>query len=142
MELTTVVTGAWNTFATKIMAFLPMLIGAIIIFVVGLSMAAMLGSFMSQMVLGLHWRRGSGTAAIWAMVLGFVVTMVWAALFGMKGEHLYYIHPSMPAVATNWIVFVVVSLLSKPLPKEHLDHVFGIGEEARELANVKLRSTV
>jgi hypothetical protein len=35
MELTTVVTGAWNAFATKIMAFLPALIGAIIIFVVG-----------------------------------------------------------------------------------------------------------
>jgi hypothetical protein len=35
MELTTVVTGAWNAFATKIMAFLPELIGAIIIFVVG-----------------------------------------------------------------------------------------------------------
>jgi len=99
----------------------------LIIFVVGLSMAAMLGSFMSQVVLGLHWRRGTGTAAIWAMVLGFVVTMVWAALFGMKGEHLYYIHPSMPGVATNWVVFVVVSLISKPLPKEHLDQVLGTG---------------
>jgi NADH:ubiquinone oxidoreductase subunit 3 (subunit A) len=39
MELTTVVTGAWNTFATKIMAFIPMLIGAIIIFVAGLILA-------------------------------------------------------------------------------------------------------
>jgi len=35
MELTTVVTGAWNAFATKITAFLPALIGAIIIFVAG-----------------------------------------------------------------------------------------------------------
>jgi hypothetical protein len=35
MELTTVVTGAWNAFATKITAFLPELIGAIIIFVAG-----------------------------------------------------------------------------------------------------------
>lgn len=35
MEITTVVTGAWNAFATKITAFLPELIGAIIIFVVG-----------------------------------------------------------------------------------------------------------
>jgi hypothetical protein len=36
MELTTVVTGAWNTFTAKIMAFLPMLIGALIIFFAGL----------------------------------------------------------------------------------------------------------
>jgi len=35
MQITTVVTGAWNAFATKITAFLPALIGAIIIFVVG-----------------------------------------------------------------------------------------------------------
>jgi len=35
MEITTVVTGAWNAFATKITAFLPALIGAIIIFVIG-----------------------------------------------------------------------------------------------------------
>jgi len=35
MELTTVVTGAWNAFATKITAFLPALIGGIIIFVAG-----------------------------------------------------------------------------------------------------------
>ena len=35
MEVTTVVTGAWNAFATKITAFIPALIGAIIIFVIG-----------------------------------------------------------------------------------------------------------
>lgn len=35
MEITTVVTGAWNAFATKITVFLPALIGAIIIFVIG-----------------------------------------------------------------------------------------------------------
>ncbi|MFH1625659.1 MAG: hypothetical protein ABID54_10980 [Pseudomonadota bacterium] len=35
MQVTTVVTGAWNAFATKITAFLPELIGAILIFVVG-----------------------------------------------------------------------------------------------------------
>ncbi|MGD2124631.1 MAG: hypothetical protein PVG99_01035 [Desulfobacteraceae bacterium] len=35
MEIMTTVTGAWNAFATKITAFLPMLIGAIVIFVVG-----------------------------------------------------------------------------------------------------------
>jgi len=35
MEITTIVTGAWNAFATKITAFLPELIGAIIIFVAG-----------------------------------------------------------------------------------------------------------
>ena len=39
MNITAVVKGAWDAFATKIMVFLPELIGAIIIFVVGLIIA-------------------------------------------------------------------------------------------------------
>lgn len=39
MQITTVVKGAWDIFITNIMAFLPMLIGAIIIFVVGMLFA-------------------------------------------------------------------------------------------------------
>ena len=39
MEITAVVKGAWDAFATKITVFLPKLIGAIIIFVVGLIIA-------------------------------------------------------------------------------------------------------
>jgi len=39
MEITAIVTGAWNTFTAKIMAFLPELIGAILIFVIGLIVA-------------------------------------------------------------------------------------------------------
>jgi len=42
MELQTVVTGAWNAFAIKITAFLPMLIGAIILFVAGWIIAKLL----------------------------------------------------------------------------------------------------
>ena len=39
MEITAVVKGAWDAFATKITVFLPELIGAIIIFVAGLIIA-------------------------------------------------------------------------------------------------------
>lgn len=42
MEVTTVVTGAWEAFNAKIMAFLPGLIGAIIIFIVGLIIAKLI----------------------------------------------------------------------------------------------------
>ena len=42
MQITTVVKGAWDAFAIKITAFLPMLIGAIIIFVAGLLLARLL----------------------------------------------------------------------------------------------------
>ncbi|MFH1351284.1 MAG: hypothetical protein ABII26_10145 [Pseudomonadota bacterium] len=42
MEPTTIVMGAWDAFATKITTFLPNLIGAIIIFVVGLIIAKLI----------------------------------------------------------------------------------------------------
>jgi hypothetical protein len=42
MEITTVVQGAWNAFIIKIVAFLPMLIGALIIFVIGIIIAKLL----------------------------------------------------------------------------------------------------
>ena len=42
MGITTVVKGAWDAFSTKIAAFLPELIGAIIIFVLGLIFARLI----------------------------------------------------------------------------------------------------
>ena len=42
MQITAVVTGAWNAFATKITAFLPKFLGAVLIFVVGLVIARLL----------------------------------------------------------------------------------------------------
>jgi hypothetical protein len=42
MEITAVVKGAWDAFATKITVFLPELIGAIIIFIVGLISAKLI----------------------------------------------------------------------------------------------------
>jgi hypothetical protein len=42
MEITAVVKGAWDAFATKITVFLPELIGALIIFVVGLLIAKLI----------------------------------------------------------------------------------------------------
>ena len=50
MEVTTVVTDAWNAFAIKITAFLPELIGAIIIFVVGWIIARLLRLAMEKLL--------------------------------------------------------------------------------------------
>lgn len=50
MEITAVVKSAWDMFAAKIMAFLPMLIGAIIIFVVGLLVAKLIKLLVVRML--------------------------------------------------------------------------------------------
>ncbi|MFC1822641.1 hypothetical protein ACFL9T_08035 [Thermodesulfobacteriota bacterium] len=50
MEITAVVKGAWNAFATKITVFLPELIGAIIIFVAGLIIAKLIKSVVVKLL--------------------------------------------------------------------------------------------
>ncbi|MFC1984215.1 hypothetical protein ACFLVO_04315 [Chloroflexota bacterium] len=113
----------------------------LISWIVALAMAVCMGSFMAQMVLGLYWRRGTGVAALWAMVLGFIITIVWTIAFGFRGERFYYIHPAIPGVVVNWITFIVVSLRSKPLPKEHLDLAFGTAEETSSLAQPEVTTS-
>ena len=50
MELTTVVTGAWNAFTTKITVFLPKLMGATIIFVAGLIIAKLIKMMVERLL--------------------------------------------------------------------------------------------
>jgi hypothetical protein len=50
MNIVTSVTGAWSAFATRIMAFLPMLFGAIIIFVVGWIFAKLVRVVVSRLL--------------------------------------------------------------------------------------------
>jgi hypothetical protein len=50
MEVQTVVTGAWNAFTTKITAFLPELIGAIIIFVLGCIIARLVKAAVEKLL--------------------------------------------------------------------------------------------
>jgi len=55
MEITTVVQGAWNAFVIKIMAFLPMLIGAIIIFAIGIIVAKLVKMIIIKLLKIIHF---------------------------------------------------------------------------------------
>jgi hypothetical protein len=55
MEITTVVQGAWNAFVIKIMAFLPMLIGAIIIFAIGIIIAKLVKIVINKLLKVIHF---------------------------------------------------------------------------------------
>jgi len=55
MEITTIVEGAWDAFTTKIVAFLPMLIGAIIIFVIGIIVAKLVKMAIVRLLKLIHF---------------------------------------------------------------------------------------
>ena len=46
MEFSTIITGSWNAFATKLTTFHPELMGAIVIFIVGWIIAKLVKSSM------------------------------------------------------------------------------------------------
>ncbi|MCK4915100.1 MAG: sodium:proline symporter, partial [Candidatus Eisenbacteria sp.] len=60
-------------------------------------------------VLGVYWKRGTRAGATSSMVSGTVVALVWM----MAGKPLG-IHGFIPGVAVSLVVFVVVSLFTKP----------------------------
>jgi hypothetical protein len=64
MEITTVVTGAWNAFATKITAFLPELIGAIIIFVAGWIVARLIRLAVERLLMLLRFDKAADKTGV------------------------------------------------------------------------------
>ncbi len=83
--------------------------------------AASCAAFVPPLVCGLFWKRGTSKAIIWNTVLGFTTVIVWTLTFGLKGEGFYGVHAIIPGQIVGWITFVVVSLMTEPPPKEHLD---------------------
>lgn len=108
----------------------------------GLCASAFLPTFLAA----LFWKRATRAGAIASMVVGAAVTIFWLVLvktteaaalgivFKITGDK-----PSILAGRANWhamdplvvalpisaLVLVVVSLLTKPLAKEHVDYCFG-----------------
>lgn len=101
-------------------------------------------AFLPAFIGGLFWKRMTKSGAIWSMIIGFLVTAIWLLFFKDKearaiglcyqlfGKHSllldkpnwYVVDPIVIALPISLIVAIVVSLLSKPPSKEHLDKCF------------------
>jgi SSS family solute:Na+ symporter len=73
-------------------------------------------------VLGVYWRRGTRAGATSSMIAGAVVALVWM----IAGRPLG-IHGFIPGVIASLVVFVVVSLVTKPPAREIVDRAWGTG---------------
>jgi Na+/pantothenate symporter len=61
--------------------------------------------FFPALVLGLHWRRGNGTAVIASFAVGVVVLLAWGFVPGSA-----IVHEIFPAMALSTAVYVGLSL--------------------------------
>jgi Na+/proline symporter len=83
--------------------------------------AASCAAFVPPLVCGLFWKRGTSKAITASTVLGFLTVLLWTVLFGLKGQGFYGIQAIIPGQIVGWLVFVIGSLVTEQLPKEHIE---------------------
>ncbi len=77
--------------------------------------------FFVPVLLGLNWRRGTRAGAIASMLGGFTAFMTW---WWQGPDYPFGIDPIFPGVLVSLALFVGVSLLTRPAPREALDLFF------------------
>lgn len=73
--------------------------------------------FFVPVLLGLNWRRGTRAGAIASMLGGFTAFMTW---WWQGPDYPFGIDPIFPGVLVSLALFVGVSLLTRPVPREAL----------------------
>ncbi len=122
---TTAVVGAIVTLASL---WPPQYLQYLIVF----TSAGMMCTFLPPMVLGLYWRRATRAGALAAMIAGFLTVAVlwaWGSLM-MPGERKFQpltladLDPLIYGLAISFLLGIVVSLWTKPMPQELVDYYF------------------
>ena len=83
--------------------------------------AASCAAFVPPLVCALFWKRGTSKAIAASTVLGFLTVLLWTVVFGLKGQGFYGIQAIIPGQVVGWLVFVIGSLVTEQLPKEHIE---------------------
>jgi Na+/proline symporter len=90
-------------------------------FIVIYAAKLMVSLFFVPVVIGLHWRRATGPGALASMLGGAAACLGWSLLARPAPLGL---DPAEVGVATSLLLFVVVSLLTSPIPAERLGRFF------------------
>lgn len=86
-----------------------------------LAQASLVASFFFALVIfGLNWKRGTGAGALSSMVSGVITVLIW--LFVL--DNPYDINEVIPGVFVSTVTFIIVSLVTKPTPRENLELFF------------------
>ncbi len=95
-------------------------------------------AFLPTLIGALYWKKATRTGSIASIITGFAISLFWLLLchantlkkLGYKsifGNSTWaHVDPLMIALPISLIVFVVVSLLTKPVDKEHVDKCFNL----------------
>ena len=88
-------------------------------FIVLLQASLIASFFFAAVVIGLNWRRGTAAGAITSMVGGFTAAVAWYFADNPLG-----LDPVIPGVIVSLVLFVGISLVTKPVPEASLKPFF------------------
>jgi SSS family transporter len=112
-----------NRLAVLILGIIPVFLAMkqmdIVQFIVVLQASLTASFFFSTVVLGLNWKRGTAAGAIVSMLGGF-----FTALFWYIGGNPWGLKEVIPGVIVSFLLFIIVSSFTKPVPKESLQPFF------------------
>lgn len=85
--------------------------------------AGVLGAaFTAPILLGMYWKRATTQGCLTAIVGGSIVSIVWY-FTGLSAV----VHSFVPGTIVSFVLMIIVSLLTKPMSKEHIDVFFEAG---------------
>ncbi len=76
-------------------------------------------AFTAPIILGLYWKRATTQGCFAAIVVGSVTSIIWY-FAGLSG----IVHSFVPGTIISFVMMIVVSLITQPLPKDHVDVFF------------------
>ena len=112
-----------NRVAVLVLAILPISLTLqefdLVQFIVLLQASLTASFFFAAVVIGLNWRRGTAAGAITSMVGGFTAAIGW-----YLADNPFGLDPVIPGVLVSSVLFVAVSLATKPVPGAALEPFF------------------
>ncbi|MEG1824676.1 MAG: hypothetical protein RR501_07850 [Cloacibacillus sp.] len=84
-----------------------------------MSAGVMGAAFTAPILLGIYWKRVTTEGCFAAIIGGSILSIIWY-ITGMSS----LVHSFVPGTLLSFILMVVVSLMTRPMPKEHVDVFF------------------
>ncbi len=98
---------------------------ALVLVITAFAWAVIASSCLWPVVLGVYWRRGNRAGAISSMIAGTVVALGWMIAGRAMGGNPLGLHGFIPGVTVSLIVFILVSLMTKPPAPELVRRAWG-----------------
>lgn len=112
-----------NRIAVVVLAFIPLYFALhpfdMVQFIVMLQASLVASFFFAVVLVGLNWRRATGTAALTAMLGGTAAVVLWYVF-----DRPFGLNEVIPGVLVSFALLIVVSFFTKPVPQSSLEPFF------------------